>query len=63
MDVGCNWCTKGPPEVTLKRCAKCSATPYCSRECQKNDWKAHNKIGRLGADTQGAILDTTILGL
>lgn len=44
MDAGCNSCKKGPPEVTLKRCAKCSVTPYCSRECQKADWKAHKKI-------------------
>lgn len=44
MDARCNACGKGPPEVSLKRCAKCSTTPYCSRECQKVDWKAHKKI-------------------
>ncbi|KAM0258699.1 hypothetical protein ACHAQJ_003707 [Trichoderma viride] len=43
MDAQCNSCKKGPPDVTLKRCAKCSTTPYCSRECQKADWKAHKK--------------------
>jgi splicing suppressor protein 51 len=28
----------------LKRCAKCQTTTYCSRECQKADWKAHKRI-------------------
>lgn len=28
------------PDVRLKKCA-CSATSYCSRVCQKNDWPAH----------------------
>ncbi|KAK3361882.1 putative MYND domain protein [Lasiosphaeria ovina] len=40
----CTACKKGPPEVSLKYCAKCSTTPYCSRDCQKDDWKTHKKI-------------------
>ncbi|KAL7918758.1 hypothetical protein ACQKWADRAFT_231453 [Trichoderma austrokoningii] len=44
MDEKCNACGKGSPEVSLKRCAKCSTTRYCSRECQKADWKSHKKI-------------------
>ncbi|KAI9829831.1 MAG: hypothetical protein M1826_005408 [Phylliscum demangeonii] len=27
----------------LKRCAKCHTTAYCSRPCQKADWKTHKK--------------------
>ena len=27
----------------LSKCAKCSQTKYCSRDCQKVDWKAGHK--------------------
>jgi len=42
----CAVCSKGPPEVTLKHCAKCpsSSVRYCSRDCQKADWTKHKKI-------------------
>ena len=39
----CSQCRKAPPEVQLKYCAKCHATQYCSRNCQKADWKSHKK--------------------
>ncbi|KJZ80346.1 hypothetical protein HIM_00196 [Hirsutella minnesotensis 3608] len=44
MAFECNSCKKSPPEVTLKRCAKCSTTHYCSRDCQQTDWKMHKKV-------------------
>ncbi|KXX76225.1 Tudor domain-containing protein 1 [Madurella mycetomatis] len=51
----CATCRKTPPEVTLKRCAKCSLTPYCSRDCQKADWKAHKKVcGRNDSTAAGS---------
>ncbi|KAF2092664.1 hypothetical protein NA57DRAFT_82032 [Rhizodiscina lignyota] len=28
----------------LSRCAKCRSAWYCSRECQKNNWKEHKKV-------------------
>ncbi|KAK3681644.1 putative MYND domain protein [Podospora appendiculata] len=49
--MACASCKKSPPEVTLKHCAKCSITDYCSRDCQKADWKAHKKIcGKAGQE-------------
>ncbi|CAH0057614.1 unnamed protein product [Clonostachys solani] len=44
MTPACVTCKKTAPEVTIKRCAQCSSTPYCSRECQKADWKNHRKV-------------------
>ncbi|KAH7144274.1 hypothetical protein B0J13DRAFT_554894 [Dactylonectria estremocensis] len=44
MSLACNVCKKTSAEASIKRCAKCSDTPYCSRECQKADWKVHKKI-------------------
>lgn len=41
--MACTTCKKEPPQVTLRNCAKCTTTPYCSRECQKADWKTHKK--------------------
>ncbi|KAI1173340.1 putative MYND domain protein [Nemania sp. FL0916] len=42
MNGICNSCKKASTE--MKRCAKCHVTCYCSRDCQKADWKAHKKI-------------------
>ncbi|KAH7477353.1 hypothetical protein IWW34DRAFT_311704 [Fusarium oxysporum f. sp. albedinis] len=49
--AACITCNKEEPAVQLRRCAKCSTTPYCSRECQKADWKAHKKICGKQADS------------
>ncbi|KAK8018115.1 hypothetical protein PG991_007305 [Apiospora marii] len=38
----CNTCKK--TGIDLKKCAKCQTTLYCSRDCQKDDWKAHKKV-------------------
>ncbi|KAG5664330.1 hypothetical protein KAF25_008064 [Fusarium avenaceum] len=52
--AACNTCQKTEPAVTLKRCTKCSTTQYCSRECQKADWKAHKKICAIQAASSSA---------
>ncbi|KAF8245033.1 hypothetical protein K440DRAFT_604316 [Wilcoxina mikolae CBS 423.85] len=38
----------------LKRCAKCKSTSYCSRSCQKSDWKVHKKTCDRGASASGS---------
>lgn len=45
----CAACGKDEDDVgggKLKQCAKCHSdkTFYCSRDCQKNDWKDHKRI-------------------
>lgn len=42
----CAVCNKAASDLPspLKRCARCRITAYCSRDCQKADWKAHKKI-------------------
>lgn len=39
----CSNCSKPQAELPepLKRCAKCQTALYCSRECQKANWKSH----------------------
>ncbi|KAK2749220.1 hypothetical protein FQN57_006836 [Myotisia sp. PD_48] len=42
----CSTCAKseGAAGVDLKRCSKCQTSYYCSRDCQKSDWKKHKPI-------------------
>lgn len=37
----CNYCHKCEDEEKLKRCSRCKKILYCSKECQKEDWKKH----------------------
>jgi splicing suppressor protein 51 len=48
----CASCNKpGTPLLasSLKKCTKCKTTLYCSRDCQKADWKIHKKSCDRGA--------------
>ena len=44
----CDNCGKNESQLTipLKCCAKCRQCSYCSRDCQKADWKNHKKVCR-----------------
>lgn len=37
----CHGCNKGTYLNILKKCGTCKDVSYCSRECQKADWKEH----------------------
>ena len=41
----CSTCKKSESEVgtTLLTCSRCKRVYYCSKTCQKNDWKRHRK--------------------
>ena len=36
----CARCGK-PGATGMLRCSKCKSVRYCSRECQRSDWKQH----------------------
>jgi hypothetical protein len=43
--ASCQVCEKGKAEgVKLSFCNSCRSVSYCSRECQKADWKNHKSI-------------------
>ena len=38
----CHFCrTTGPKDSIMKRCSQCRKVYYCSKKCQKQDWKNH----------------------
>ena len=44
--VSCNTCNKNNTELETILCAcnKCVTVLYCSKECQRNDWKKHKHV-------------------
>ncbi|KAK7059745.1 MYND-type domain-containing protein [Favolaschia claudopus] len=43
----CRTCGAREPLVTLMRCNNCKYTYYCSRECQRANWKLHNERAQI----------------
>ena len=37
----CTTCGLSPPEVTLQKCSLCKLSKYCSKQCQKINWREH----------------------
>mmetsp|Transcript_38477 Transcript_38477/g.93087 ORF Transcript_38477/g.93087 Transcript_38477/m.93087 type:complete len:170 (+) Transcript_38477:813-1322(+) len=42
-DYVCQHCKKQDSLEKLMYCGRCQTTNYCSRECQKADWRKHKK--------------------
>lgn len=40
----CEGCERDFPKQELRKCGNCKLSTYCSKECQKNDWKSHKKL-------------------
>lgn len=44
VEKSCNACGFTPSlDTSFKCCARCQRTSYCSRGCQREDWKEHKK--------------------
>lgn len=52
----CAACHKDQEQLArpLKDCAKCRRVQYCSRDCQKADWKSHKKTCAVGTTRSSA---------
>lgn len=52
----CGSCNKDQSQLSksLKTCAKCKRVQYCSRECQKKDWKSHKRACALATPDPSA---------
>jgi len=53
----CAVCKKGctGPSVKLLRCSRCQDVLYCSKDCQRQDWRIHKTVcGKAGAITEPA---------
>nr|XP_018900304.1 PREDICTED: uncharacterized protein LOC109032563 [Bemisia tabaci] len=55
VEYRCATCHKSENEVPLLRCSRCKRERYCSRECQRANWREHKSD--CSDDGQGSILN------
>jgi splicing suppressor protein 51 len=60
MEANCAHCNKTEAQLSepLKTCAKCKIATYCSRDCQKAEWKDHKKLCGRGASASSGVPPT-----
>ncbi|TCD61259.1 hypothetical protein EIP91_008708 [Steccherinum ochraceum] len=51
----CTYCDKPEMQTTLLQCARCKWVYYCSKECQKGDWKAHKDTCKTYTEDQQVV--------
>ncbi|XP_006462827.1 hypothetical protein AGABI2DRAFT_119665 [Agaricus bisporus var. bisporus H97] len=51
----CGNCMKPARQVRLKYCVECRGATYCSRECQRADWKLHRSLCVRLTDTRDTL--------
>ena len=56
----CDSCKKPPKAgAKLRVCSRCKQVRYCSRDCQKSDWKTHKKVCGKASKKNDAPRNTT----
>lgn len=57
-ESGCH--KPGCKNISCAKCGKCERVRYCSRECQKKDWKRHKKV--CGKEESHRIVSIRVFG-
>jgi hypothetical protein len=47
-------------DVNLKKCSRCKTVKYCSRACQKDDWKEHRAVCNAAAAAVTVTVTATV---